>query len=79
MLSVFGFGCFGFSGMLDALGFSDIDRGSSFGLDCFRLLIQRCKRRVEIGNLFDQGIDLPDESEDSPTNGCGVGTGVSRC
>jgi hypothetical protein len=60
--------------MLDVFGSSDIDWGSSWLLEdigCFRLLIQRCKRWVEMGNLFDQGRDLPDESEDCPTNGYG--------
>jgi hypothetical protein len=38
-------------------------------LGCFRLLIQRCKRWVEMGNLFDQGWESPDESGDCPTNG----------
>jgi hypothetical protein len=57
-----------------SVGFAGYWLGSSFGfrgLDCFRLLIQRCKRRGEIGNLFDKREDMPDESDECPTNGCG--------
>ena len=54
------FWMFGFSG-----SFRDLDR--------FRLLIQRCKRVGEIGNFFDQGRDLPDESTRAPGEGYGRG------
>jgi len=47
---------FGFSG-----SFRDLDR--------FRLLIQRCKRVGEIGNFFDKGSVLPDESTRAPGEG----------
>jgi hypothetical protein len=61
-----------FIGAHECWRISDIDRGSSFCffevLDCFRLLIQRCKRSVEIENLFDKRDDPPDESADCPTN-----------
>ena len=50
------FWMFGFSG-----SFRDLDR--------FRLLIQRCKRVGEIGNFFDQGCVLPDESTRAPGEG----------
>lgn len=77
ILDTFGFsnGCWmlSCSGSWIVFGFSDIDWGSSWlssqDIGCFRLLIQRCKRRVEMGNLFDQGRDSPDESKDCPTNG----------
>ena len=35
----------------------------------FRLLIQRCERWREIGNLFDKGKISPDEGDECPTNG----------
>ena len=56
-----------FRGFLD-LGFSGFGFRFFQGLDCFRLLIQRCKRWGGIGNLFDKGMVLPDEIKISPTN-----------
>jgi hypothetical protein len=50
------FWMFGFSG-----SFRDLDR--------FRLLIQRCKRVGEVGNFFDKGRVLPDESTRAPGEG----------
>ncbi len=47
------------------VGFS----GSFRDWDRFRLLIQRCKRVGEIGNFFDKGRVLPDESTRAPGEG----------
>jgi hypothetical protein len=43
--------------------------GSFRDLDCFRLLIQRCKRTGGNGNFFDKGSVLPDESIRVPGEG----------
>ena len=66
LVSFLGFGGSGFSGSLDR-GFSDIDRVLLCGLDCFRLLKQRCKTLLKKGNLLDEGVLLPDESPCFPT------------
>ena len=55
------------------LGFRLLDSVWFLGSDRCRLLIQRWKREGGIGNFFDQGYDLPDESEICPTKGKGGG------
>jgi hypothetical protein len=55
-------GSFGFSEDVWVWGFRILIGFFLFGLDCFRLLIQRCKTLWEKGNLFDEGVVLPDES-----------------
>jgi len=50
------------------LVFLDLASGLSLDMGSFSLLIQRCKRIRGIGNFFDQGMLLPDESGFYPTN-----------
>jgi hypothetical protein len=59
-----------FSKGLGSLGFLDVWIFGVFqGIGSFCLLIQRCKRVREIGNFFDQGLVLPDESTQAPGEG----------
>ena len=50
-------------------GFSDIGPFRFFGSGYCRLLIQRCKMERETGTFFDEGVVLPDERSEWPTNG----------
>jgi hypothetical protein len=50
-------------------GFSDIGPFRFFGSGYCRLLIQRCKMERETGTFFDEGVVLPDERSECPTNG----------
>jgi hypothetical protein len=53
--------------------FLDLDIRVFRDLDRFRLLIQRCESVREIGNFFDKGRVLPDESTRAPGEGYGRG------
>lgn len=48
------------------------------GLGFFRLLVQRCNKAGDFGNLFDEGMVLPDESTRAPGERSG-GPFSGRC